>query len=367
MVKKGRSLLTKAGKKAQKRHGVESEDEGEPDSTRLSTVKSVNFDLNAIREAVETREAAEKLERSEAGAADKAAAERQAAEEQSDQEDAAPADPYLLADAEYIKKDTRWRNKQRTIIFATRGVTHKFRHLVDDIRKLMPHHKTEPKFEKKAHFHEVNEICELKSCNNAVLFEARKRKDLYMWVARSPQGPTMKFQVGHIHISTEVRLAGNCLLGSRPVLYFDPQFGELSYLRLARQLLIQAFGTPRNHPKSKPFHDHIMCFYYLDKKIWFRHYQVAPQSPGDGDEPERQTLTEIGPRFSLDPIRMFAGSFEGESIFSNAFYVTPTMRSAQLSRMRRNPYMHKLETRDKRQKLEKSNEQPEDPLDEVFA
>merc|ERR1719353_465829 len=87
-------------------------------------------------------------------------------------------------------------------------------------------------------------------------------------------GPTIKFQVLNIHTTDEMRLAGNCLLGSRPLLHFDKHFGEISFLKLMKSMFIQAFGTPRNHPKSKPFHDHAMCFYWLDRKIWFRHYQI---------------------------------------------------------------------------------------------
>jgi ribosome biogenesis protein BRX1 len=43
---------------------------------------------------------------------------------------------------------------------------------------------------------------------------------------------------------------------------------------LMKELLIQTFSTPKNHPKSKPFSDHILSFYILDEKIWFRNYQV---------------------------------------------------------------------------------------------
>ena len=73
----------------------------------------------------------------------------------------------------YIQKDTRWRNKQRCLVFCSRGVTarrirscseelaaslySRFRHLCDDIRKMLPHHKAEPKFEKRSNFNEINE------------------------------------------------------------------------------------------------------------------------------------------------------------------------------------------------------------------
>ncbi len=41
----------------------------------------------------------------------------------------------------------------------------------------------------------VNEVAELKNCNNVIFFESRKHKDLYMWVGRTPNGPSCKFLV----------------------------------------------------------------------------------------------------------------------------------------------------------------------------
>mmetsp|Transcript_18597 Transcript_18597/g.51935 ORF Transcript_18597/g.51935 Transcript_18597/m.51935 type:complete len:359 (-) Transcript_18597:119-1195(-) len=277
-----------------------------------------------------------------------------------------PADPYLLGDAKYIKKDTRWRNKQRTLVFASRGVTSRFRHLCEDIKKLLPHHKSEPKFDKKSNLHEINEVCELKSCNNVIFFEARKMEDLYMYVARVPSGPTLKFQVLNIHTTGEVRLAGNCLHGSRPLLYFDKNFGERSYLRLVKTMFTQAFGTPRNHPKSKPFHDHVMAFYWMDGKIWFRHYQISPDMPDNGDDPERQQLTEIGPRFVLDPIRILSGSFSGQTLYANAFYMSPTALRSQAKKLLRSPYINKLQTKADRKQRKIDGVMPEDPTDEAF-
>ncbi|CAE7769084.1 BRIX1 [Symbiodinium sp. CCMP2456] len=271
-----------------------------------------------------------------------------------------------MADAAYIQKDTRWRNKQRTLVFCSRGVTARFRHLCDDLRKLLPHHKSEPKFEKRSNFNEINEICELKNCNNVVFFEARKREDLYLWVGRVPSGPTMKFQVLNIHTTQEVRLAGNCLLGSRPIMYFDKSFSEVSYLKLVKGLFTQVFGTPRNHPKSKPFHDHIMCFYWLDKKIWFRHYQISPETPEDNNKPEKQVLTEIGPRFVLDPIRILGGSFNGQTLYLNPHYMSPTALRVQARKLLKNPYVKKLNDKAEREERKKANELPEDPVEDVF-
>jgi len=46
-------------------------------------------------------------------------------------------------------------------------------------------------------------------------------------------------------------------------------------LRLAKEMLVHAFNTPKNHPKSKPFIDHVLSFTYLNGKIYFRAHQVV--------------------------------------------------------------------------------------------
>ena len=43
-----------------------------------------------------------------------------------------------------------------------------------------------------------------------------------------------------------------------------------------------------------------MSFYILEGRIWFRHYQIVEEE--EGNPP---TLVEIGPRFILNPIRIF--------------------------------------------------------------
>ena len=41
-----------------------------------------------------------------------------------------------------------------------------------------------------------------------------------------------------------------------------------------KEVLVQTFGTPNMHPKSKPFYDHMFAFNIADNRIWFRNYQV---------------------------------------------------------------------------------------------
>lgn len=80
-------------------------------------------------------------------------------------------------------------------MFAARGINHRHRHLMEDIKRLMPHHKTESKLERSKNLYVVNEISEMKNCNKCILFEGRKMRDLYLWMANIPNGPSVKFLV----------------------------------------------------------------------------------------------------------------------------------------------------------------------------
>ncbi|CAM9494859.1 unnamed protein product [Sphacelaria rigidula] len=56
----------------------------------------------------------------------------------------------------------------------------------------------------------------------------------------------------------ELKLTGNCMLGSRPLLNFDIKFDQTPHWRVMKGILMDIFNTPRGHPKSKPFIDRIM-------------------------------------------------------------------------------------------------------------
>jgi len=38
---------------------------------------------------------------------------------------------------------------------------------------------------------------------------------------------------------------------------------------------LQVFGTPKGHPKAKPFVDHVFAFFIANERVWFRNYQVS--------------------------------------------------------------------------------------------
>jgi ribosome biogenesis protein BRX1 len=145
--------------------------------------------------------------------------------------------------------------------------------LLEDIRTLLPHHKKDSKLDPDGPMgRAVNEIAEIKGCNSVLFLECRKRQDAYMWLSSNTSagnigGPSVKFHVTNIHTMDELRLTGNCMKGSRPVLTFDASFDRLPHLKILKHLFTQVFGTPRGHPKSKPFVDRVMGFYNADGKV----------------------------------------------------------------------------------------------------
>ena len=250
-----------------------------------------------------------------------------------------------------LPKKYAYSNKQRVLVIASRGITARYRHLVEDLKKLVPHHKTDSKLDDKGDVQAVNEIAEFKSCNQVLYLETRKHSDLYMYIGRTPNGPSAKFQVVNVHTMDELKLTGNCMLGSRPLLDFDSSFDRAPHLQLMKAMLTDTFGTPLGHPKSKPFLDRVMCFYLVKNNIcklscaWLcrwhveeakslivnvcvclcvtgvRNYQIVDSS--ETTKEKETTLVEIGPRFVLIPIRIFMGSLGGPTLYQNMSYVSP--------------------------------------------
>ncbi|KAM9261983.1 ribosome biogenesis protein BRX1 homolog [Morus bassanus] len=210
----------------------------------------------------------------------------------------------------------KWKNKERVLIFSSRGINFRTRHLMQDLRMLMPHSKADTKMDRKDQLFVINEVCEMKNCNKCIFFEAKKKQDLYMWLSNTPQGPSAKFLVQNIHTLAELKMTGNCLRGSRPLLSFDPTFDKEPHYALLKELFIQIFSTPQYHPKSQPFVDHVFTFTVTDERIWFRNYQIIE---------EDASLVEIGPRFVLNLIKIFQGSFGGPTLYENPHYRSPNM------------------------------------------
>lgn len=228
---------------------------------------------------------------------------------------------------------TKHINRQRVLVISSRGVTYRHRHLINDLTQLMPHSRKEPKFDSKKDLWQLNEVAELYNCSNIFFFEARKHQDLYLWISKPPNGPTMKFYVQNMHTLDELNFTGNCLKGSRPILSFDKSFTDSAHHELIKEMFIHTFGVPPNARKSKPFIDHVMSFSIVDNKIWVRNYQIseteeARDSASAGED--TMSLVEIGPRFVMTLITILEGSFGGPKIYENKQYVSPNVVRAQL-------------------------------------
>jgi len=222
--------------------------------------------------------------------------------------------PTTRSSDEPIPKKTKWINRTRVLVFATRGITHQDRHLLKDLKTILPHSRDENKMERGEGLQVVNEMCSMKNCDKCILLENKGHRDLYMWVANIPHGPSAKFLVESVYTMGELKLTGNCLKGSRPLLSFDETFDTNPHYALLKELFVQIFGTPNHHPKSQPFTDRVITFSVLDNRVWFRNYQVLTE---DG------ALAEIGPRFVLNPIKIFEDSFGGRTLWENPKFVTP--------------------------------------------
>ena len=149
----------------------------------------------------------------------------------------------------------RIKNKQRVLLLSSRGITHRMRHFMNDIEALLPHVKKgasqrsstlaqiltvllllDAKLDSKNHLHLLPELADLNNCNNTLYFEARKHEDLYMWAAKTPNGPSIKLHVQNVHTMDELKMTGNCLKGSRGLLSFDKAFDESEWGRLTKEL-----------------------------------------------------------------------------------------------------------------------------------
>jgi ribosome biogenesis protein BRX1 len=181
---------------------------------------------------------------------------------------------------------------------------------MNDLLSLLPHAKKESKVEKHFQISALIELAEMHSCSSLLYIESRKRFN-FLWMAACPEGPSIKFLLQNVHTSQELKLTGNCVKFSRPLLTFGPEFTAEPHLQMLQQLLTQTFATPRYHPKSKAFHDHSIHFAMADGKVWVRHYELVKQ-------PDDVALVEIGPRFVLTPVKMLAGVLSGKSFYTDS-------------------------------------------------
>jgi len=78
------------------------------------------------------------------------------------------------------------------------------------------------------------------------------------------------------------------------------------------------------------------------------------------------SLTEIGPRFVLNPIRIFRGSFGCQSLYQNKEFVSPNTVRSLAMRKKGQVYQSRKESQKKRKTHQESIVVPANPLDSVF-
>lgn len=221
--------------------------------------------------------------------------------------------------------DTTWTNRQKLLVMASRGVSHAERHFVNDILVLLPHAKKECKVERNFANQEIGQICTNLSAQTCLYFEHRKR-EFIMWALKPNDGPLAKFQIRNMHNMKETKMTGNCLRYSRPLVLFNEVFDQAPHLKVVKELFLDVFNTPKNHPKSKPFYDHVISFFCVKNVIYFRNFQILNELKEKfltSDDVNKIKLVEIGPRFNLTLMRIFDGPGGGKTLYSNPFYISP--------------------------------------------
>jgi len=111
--------------------------------------------------------------------------------------------------------------------------------------------------------------------------------------------------------------------------------------------------------------DHIFSFFVTDNRIWFRNYQLVFPDEKKKEEP---VLVEIGPRFVLNPVRIFGGSFGGPTLWENPNYVSPNQVRSQAKSAKNSLYVNRVTSQSEREEHKRKNPDVIDPLasSEVF-
>ncbi|KAK4767827.1 hypothetical protein SAY87_002968 [Trapa incisa] len=268
-----------------------------------------------------------------------------------------------------------FRNKEKVLVTCSRRINSRYRHLILNVVSLLPHCKKDNKVEsKETKGAALNELVELRNCSSCLFFEnmlmvliapgfsaGSTRIYLYLWMAKCLNGPSVKFLVNAVHTMEELKLTGNHLRGSRPILTFSSNFDNHAHWKLLKEMIIQIFGTPKGHQKSKPYHDHVFVFSIVDDHIWFRNYQVirslflTESDKVSRGSLEKMTLVEVGPRFCMNPIKIFGGSFGGPTLYENPFYVSPNQIRALEKKQKVNTFAKKVKAKARRSMHELSN------------
>lgn len=258
--------------------------------------------------------------------------------------------------------------RHKVLSIMNRGITGNHSELKNNIEALIIHHKREPKFDCSLPPTEIMQLARMRECDHILYWETKHHNDLTLWMASSPAGPTIKFEVENLKTCKSFQFEGDFRRYTRPVLSFSAEFDNNSFieLRILKQMLKRIFGAPHLHHKSAPFVDHVIQFGVTDMqqlRVSFRVYSITPNPNSSGSSDF--LLTEAGPRFTMTPYVIMSSVMCGDPLWHNAHYTTSTKR---LSRQRAEEHAVQARKKASREAREQRDTAPiVDEIDAVFS
>ena len=122
------------------------------------------------------------------------------------------------------------------------------------------------------------------------------------------------------------------------------------------------------------FRIHCRAHFCTVSQIWVRNYQILEGQASNAKEAAEKrhndgfntSLVEIGPRFVMNPIRIFGGSFGGQTLYQNADFLSPNEIRAQRLKSLGRVYDDRKNAQKQRKERQTNLVLPEDPLASVF-
>ena len=96
---------------------------------------------------------------------------QQASEEQEEVEAEVDSEDELRVFKDPDPASREWKNRQRTLVVSSRGLTGKMSQLVHDICEMVPNTKRESRVNRKEAVQVIDDIAYERSCNNCMFFE----------------------------------------------------------------------------------------------------------------------------------------------------------------------------------------------------
>lgn len=253
--------------------------------------------------------------------------------------------------SEELNTTSNASKKNKVLILTSKGITSRQRKLMNELCTILPHSRKgiyrkltilENKFDSKSDLYELDELAELDDCTHCVFLEPRKPGELFLWMSKCFTGPSIRFHVRDIVTAEDLGSVGNFYVGSRPLLSFDPNFALLQSGDIIQKTLVDIFNVPLGHRRGDrlKFFDHIIHFCIVESRIHFRCYQIL-EATNDSFSIDGLSLCEIGPRFVLDPVKIFSGSFKGPVVWSNSSFISPAQLRSQLNKKNKSKYANR--------------------------